>query len=81
MIERLLSIPADYTFDEAKTLLNHLGFDQSNKGKTSGSAVKFYRPSDGAVIMFHKPHSPEILKRYIVKDIIQTLKGKGDING
>ena len=80
MIERLLSMPADYSFDEVRTLLLRLGFEQSNKGKTSGSAVRFYRSSDQAVIMFHKPHSPDILKRYVMKDIIRTLKEKGDIH-
>lgn len=37
--ERLLSIPKDYTYDEDRYLLNHLGFKEFNKGKTSGSSV------------------------------------------
>lgn len=33
-IERLKSKPKDYTYDEAKSLLNKLGFFENNKGKT-----------------------------------------------
>ena len=39
--ERLKSIPTDYTYSEARYLLGKLGFEESNKGKTSGSRVKF----------------------------------------
>lgn len=41
LIQRLKSKPKDFTYDEVRTLLNYLGFGESNKGKTSGSAVKF----------------------------------------
>lgn len=41
LIERLKSNPKDFTFDEMQTLLLSLGFELSNKGKTSGSRVNF----------------------------------------
>ena len=41
--ERLKSLPTDYTYAEANALLNKLGFFEDNKGKTSGSRVKFVR--------------------------------------
>ena len=44
--ERLSLHPKDYTYSEAKYLLSQLGFEEFNKGKTSGSRVKFYRASD-----------------------------------
>ena len=40
-IDRLKSRPKDYIYDEAKSLLNKLGFFENNKGKTSGSRVEF----------------------------------------
>ena len=40
-IERLRSKPKDYTYDEARSLLNKLGFFEYNKGRTSGSKVEF----------------------------------------
>ena len=36
-IERLKSKPKDYTYDEAKSFLNKLGFFENNKGKTCSS--------------------------------------------
>ena len=77
--ERLLSCPKDYTYDEAKALLNKLGFVEDNKGKTSGSRVKFSRASDKKIIMLHKPHPQSIMRLYAVKDLINTLKGTGEI--
>ncbi len=41
LLERLKAKPKDFTYDELKTLLNYLGFNEYNKEKTSGSAVKF----------------------------------------
>lgn len=40
-IERLKSKPKDFTYDELKIILNNFGFIENNKGKTSGSRVKF----------------------------------------
>lgn len=54
--ERLSLCPKDYTYSEAKYLLTQLGFQEFNKGKTSGSRVKFYRVSDQRIILLHKPH-------------------------
>ncbi|MDR1023265.1 MAG: hypothetical protein LBL94_08360 [Prevotellaceae bacterium] len=41
LIKRFLTLPKDFTFDELLKLLRALGFAMSNKGKTSGSRVKF----------------------------------------
>ena len=43
LIERLKSNPKDFTFEEMQSLLLALGFELSNKGKTSSSRVKFYQ--------------------------------------
>lgn len=75
-IERLKSKPKDYTYDEAKSLLNKLGFYENNKGKTSGSRVTFINKDDIKIDM-HKPHPDNVIKMYKIKDIIKILNEKG----
>ena len=81
MKSRLLSEPKDYTFGELETLLNNLGYGLNNKGKTSGSAVKFINSKTNNAIKFHRPHPSSILKSYAIKHIISELKKEGYING
>ena len=71
--ERLKSVPKDYTYSEARALLLRLGFTEFNKGKTSGSRVKFYRVIDGKYILLHKPHPSDIMDVNSVMDIIEIL--------
>ena len=75
--ERLKSLPKDFTYDEAKSLLTKLGFEELNKGRTSRSRVKFHRNDED--LMFHKPHPKNILKLGAVKYLLQELKESGDI--
>lgn len=42
LLERFKSFPKDFTYDELRALLNHMGFVESNRGKTSGSRVCFF---------------------------------------
>ena len=72
LIERLKSKPKDFTFDEMQTLLESLGFEMSNKGKTSGSRVKFSKGS--ATIRVHKPHPRKELKDYQIDDVLEILE-------
>ena len=71
LIERLKSMPKDFTFDEMQTLLEMLGFEKNNKGKTSGSRVKFEK--DNVFIIMHKPHPRKELLTYQLKQVIETL--------
>ena len=75
-IERLKSKPKDYTYDEAKSLLNKLGFFENNKGRTSGSRVEFIKNGE-VEIELHKPHPKNIIKPYQIKIIIKKLKDGG----
>ena len=79
-IERLKLKPKDFTYDEAKKILNNFGFIENNKGKTSGSRVKFI-DNQNRIIELHKPHSKNILKPYQINLIINKLKERGDFNG
>lgn len=77
-IERLKSKPKDFTYDEAKRILNNLGFFEYNKGRTSGSRVEFKNNLNKKVIL-HKPHTSNILKPYQMNDIVKKLKEWGNI--
>ena len=75
LIARLKTIPKDFTFDEMETLLIAFGVEMSNKGKTSGSRVKFIK--DDIPIILHKPHPHKELLEYQVKQILETLEEEG----
>ena len=75
LIARLKSLPSDFTFDEAQNLLELLGFTKSDKGKTSGSRVKF--KNGNIPILLHKPHPRKELKEYQIKYIIEALEKEG----
>lgn len=77
--ERLKSLPKDFTYNEAKSLLQKLGFEEDNKGRTSGSRVRFTRASDNENFLLHKPHPRNTLSREILKKILADLKSFGDI--
>lgn len=77
--ERLCSRPKDYTYSEARYLLSQLGFDEFNKGKTSGSRVKFYRVSDQRIILLHKPHPGDVMSIGAIRDLATSLEEMGEI--
>ncbi len=76
LLERLMKKPKNFTYDEAKTLLEQFGFEECNKGKTSGSRVMF--KNKNIRIELHKPHPNNILKEYQIKKIIRNLKQRGE---
>jgi hypothetical protein len=78
LIAKLLSRHKDFTFEELATLLNFLGFRQSNAGKTSGSRVAFSNDAND-YIRLHKPHPGNELKSYQVDEIITILEERGYI--
>ena len=72
-LERFKSEPKDFTYEELKFLLNKLGFSESNCGHTSGSKVEF-QDLFGRKILLHKPHPNNIIKPYIIKAVLNSLK-------
>jgi len=40
----------------------------------NGSRAKFIHERNSIVIAFHKPHPSNILKKYVVNRLIETLK-------
>lgn len=52
LMERFLSEPSDFTYDELVQFLRIFGYTED----TSGSAVRFIREKSFSQIRFHKPH-------------------------
>lgn len=71
---RIKQKPKDYTYKEAKSLLEQLGFKEYPKGKTSGSRMKFYRQSDGLVFMLHKPHPGDVMSPGAIRDFAAFIE-------
>ncbi len=76
---RIRMKPKDYTYTEAKVLLEQMGFVEYNKGKTSGSRVKFYRKEDQKIILLHKPHPGDVMRFGAVKDLLEFLQNLGEL--
>ena len=56
LLERFLKLPKDFTWDELKRLMKKYGYAQNNKGKTSGSRVRFESEESDIYLDLHKPH-------------------------
>ena len=74
LIKRLLSKPKDFTYTELRKLLNSLGYDEHQSGKTSGSRVVFVDRNSNHIIRLHKPHPNNELKGYQIEQIIEELQ-------
>lgn len=59
--------------------MNHLGYNEDHKGKTSGSRVKFIRDVDGKVILLHRPHPSDVLSPPVIDSVISNLERRGEI--
>ena len=72
LIERFLSMPSDFHYDEMLRLLGYFDFEEVKKGKTSGSRVKFVN-AEGVSVYMHRPHPSVIMKRYQLKQVKEIL--------
>ena len=61
LLERLISIPNDLSWDEMVRILSIFGYTEIAKGKTGGSRRKF-ADANNNVISMHKPHPQNIVK-------------------
>ena len=79
LLERFLSRPKDFTWDELASLLESFGYKELASGKTGGSRRKFICPGL-PVIILHKPHPGKIPKMYQLEQVERTLSEGGLIN-
>ena len=73
LIERFKLLPKNFTFDELSRLLKGFGYEISNKGKTSGSRVRFINIESKSIIDLHKPHPGNVVKLGALKDVYEKL--------
>jgi len=74
LLQRFLSKPKDFSYNELRTLLHGLGYEEIKTGRTSGSRVAFYNSATSHIIRLHKPHPRNILKRYQLDYLEQELR-------
>jgi hypothetical protein len=73
LIERFKRQPKDFRFDELTRLFRLLGFEISQKGKTSGSRFEFVNKEKELSYGAHKPHPDSAIKSYVMKQILDFL--------
>lgn len=76
LLKKFISKPKNFTYEELVQILKRFGYTELKTGKTSGSAVRFKNNSND-IIMFHKPHPGNIIKSYVIDQIIEKLERNG----
>lgn len=72
LIARIKGRPKDFTWDELVRLLEGLGYREAKAGKTGGSRRRFVHPT-APMIALHKPHPGNIVRMYVVDDLLRLL--------
>jgi hypothetical protein len=73
-LQRFLSVPADFTWDELVGLLADVGFREIS---AKGGSYRTFLAASGKKIFIHRPHPNTIIKRYAIREAIATLKDFG----
>lgn len=76
LLNRFLSKPRDFTFEELRKLLKSLGYEEVKTGQTSGARVAFYNTELDDMIKFHRPHPSQIMKQCYLINIERQLKDR-----
>lgn len=79
LITRFKNVPCDFTYEETKALLFHFGYEEDNRGRTSGSRVAFVQVHSKHIIRLHKPNPGNVLRKYQINELIETLERQGVI--
>lgn len=71
LLKRLKARPKDFTYQELQKLMSEFGFEEKQRGKTSGSRVEF--SNDMYKFILHKPHNGNTLKPYQIEKLLILL--------
>ncbi len=74
LIERFLTLPRDFTYEEVKRLFGIFGYVEKTKGSTSGSRVEFVSADGLSSYIMHKPHPSNIIKGYVMKQMLSFIR-------
>ncbi len=77
LTRRFLSMPSDFTFDELVSFLKAFGYEMDDRGRTSGSAVRFHNEELNSDIYIHRPHPDNTVKKYVLKGVREKLREEG----
>ena len=75
LLEKLLSRPPNFTWDEAVRLMKQYNFELA---KNSGSR-RVFKHTSGLKIFLHEPHPQNTLLDYAMEKLIEGLKSSGEI--
>ena len=56
------------------TLLRGFGYEEEQRGRTTGSSVAFCNKKLNDKIMIHKPHPQKEVKRYVLDEVEKKLR-------
>ena len=73
LIDRFLSIPADFTWDELTKVLSSYGYYEIKTGKTGGSRRRFVDDKK-KIKLKNKPQPENIKKKSTLKQDIEKLE-------
>lgn len=76
LIARFKTKPKDFSWDELVRLLEGLGYREAASGKTGGSRRRFVHAS-APTIALHKPHPGNIVRMYVIEDVLRVLTDEG----
>ncbi len=79
LLTRFSSKPTDFSYQELKRLLGGFGYEESTRGRTSGSRVAFVNEKTKHILRLHKPHPGPNLKVYQLKLVETALREEGHI--
>lgn len=74
-LQRLKSLPKNYTWDELKTLLERMGYEMRTG---NGSRRKFIDVNKNKILL-HEPHPQRELKEYQIRNVLEQLEEHGKI--
>ena len=78
LLQNFLKRPKDLTWDELVAILKYYGYNELPAGKTGGSRRKF-ADDNNIIISLHKPHPQPIVKSYVIDQVLEHLKEKGQL--
>lgn len=75
LMDRFKQMPRDFEWPELCTLLGHLGYTED---EGDGSRKVFIDESDRKILL-HRPHPGNIIKQYVMKQVLAALQEHGKI--
>lgn len=76
LVARFQRFPSDFTWNELTRLLSGFGYQPDDRGRTSGSRIRFARQGYPPINL-HKPHPGNVVKRYQLRQVHELLVSEG----